>query len=250
MCEKRSDDDVRHKNTKNERVLIFLIMPYASIVNHRQTSFRHNVTTFTSAQLISTRYYFFIIAAINRVLLFSKLRRMIVRSRQLIGFLAICNTMLRGESFTLRVAGRPTFIYTTRPTLLRAQGDEDFWAQQKELVQEMTDVTDRSLAKEQQLKFERQRMAIVFDTAYFGFFIFCALWTLFNNPFVAFSYAFGTLLGSAYAYGLGKFVRRRLQISTRSALLFRSLITNLQNYCSCFLSCNRQICRNYWRSGN
>lgn len=85
-------------------------------------------------------------------------------------------------------------------------GDQDFWSRQKELMEEMSVTADNSLQSENKQKFADRRTALVGDTAYFGFFIFCALWTFFSNPFVAFSYAFGTTMGLLYAYGLGRYV--------------------------------------------
>jgi hypothetical protein len=85
-------------------------------------------------------------------------------------------------------------------------GDQDFWTRQKELMNEMTDSNQKSLKDEMRDKFAKRRLALVGDTAYFGFFIFCILWSLQSNPFVAFSYAFGASMGLAYAYGLGRYV--------------------------------------------
>jgi hypothetical protein len=84
--------------------------------------------------------------------------------------------------------------------------DQGFWEQQRQLVQEMTDASDSSLRSEMRESFARRREALVGDTAYIGFFIFCALWIFSANPFVSISYCFGATLGLAYAYGLGKYV--------------------------------------------
>lgn len=85
--------------------------------------------------------------------------------------------------------------------------DDEFWLKQKQLLAQMSNVASKSIQAEQREKFAKRRIALVSDTAFFGFFIFCSLWTVFDNPFVAFSYALGASLGLAYAYGLGKFVR-------------------------------------------
>lgn len=85
-------------------------------------------------------------------------------------------------------------------------GDKDFWMRQKELIQEMKDTSDSNLRAEMREKFAQRRLALVGDTAYIGFFIFCALWTFSANPFVAISYVFGSTMGLAYAYGLGRYV--------------------------------------------
>lgn len=85
-------------------------------------------------------------------------------------------------------------------------GDQDFWAQQKELADEMSKSTNKSLRQEQLEKFEKRRLALVGDTAYISVFIFCALWALFDNPLTAFSYTVGASMGLLYTYGLGKSV--------------------------------------------
>jgi hypothetical protein len=85
-------------------------------------------------------------------------------------------------------------------------GDQDFWARQKALAEEMTKESEKSLKQEQMEKYEKRSLALVGDTAYISFFIFCALWMLFANPFTALSYCFGATMGLAYTYGLGKYV--------------------------------------------
>jgi|UPI000581B270 hypothetical protein len=93
-----------------------------------------------------------------------------------------------------------------RPLRMADEKDEEFWRQQKVLIREMSGATERAIRAEQKQKFAIRRNALVSDTAFIGFFIFCSLWSVFDNPFVAFSYAFGASLGLAYAYGLGKYV--------------------------------------------
>lgn len=88
----------------------------------------------------------------------------------------------------------------------KSKADDEFWLKQKQLLSQMSSVANKSLQAEQREKFASRRLAFVSDTAYIGFFIFCSLWTVFDNPFVAFSYALGATLGLAYAYGLGKYV--------------------------------------------
>jgi hypothetical protein len=84
--------------------------------------------------------------------------------------------------------------------------DDDFWKQQKSLVQEMTVKADKSLRQEQSEKFAVRRNGLIGDTAFFTALICCALWGVFDNPFFSFSYLFGATLGLAYAYGLAKYV--------------------------------------------
>ena len=85
-------------------------------------------------------------------------------------------------------------------------GDKEFWMRQKELIQEMQNSSEASAKAESREKFAKRRLALVADTAYIGFMIFCACWIFSPNPFVAVSYALGATLGSAYSYGLGRYV--------------------------------------------
>ena len=89
---------------------------------------------------------------------------------------------------------------------IKIGGDSDFWTQQKELAQEMTESTRKTLRQAESEKFEQRRLALVGDTAYITIFIFCALWAGFENPLTALSYTVGAILGLAYTYGLGKSV--------------------------------------------
>lgn len=77
---------------------------------------------------------------------------------------------------------------------------------QAQILAEMKRDDDQLTRQKNRDKFAVRRNALVVDTAYFGFFIFCGLWTFFPNPFVAISYLLGSTLGLAYAYGLGKYV--------------------------------------------
>jgi len=84
--------------------------------------------------------------------------------------------------------------------------DEIFWAKQRALVAEMSAKSDAGLKKENQDKFSKRRLALTSDTFYFSILIGCLLWLVSSNPFVTFSYLFGALSGTAYSYGLGKYV--------------------------------------------
>jgi hypothetical protein len=83
---------------------------------------------------------------------------------------------------------------------------ESFWQSQRELAAAMSYQAKSSLRQEQMAKFEKRRLALVVDTAYIAWFIFCLCWLCFPSPMTAFSYAFGATMGIAYAYGLGKSV--------------------------------------------
>ena len=90
------------------------------------------------------------------------------------------------------------------PTL--QETDKAFWMQQKQLVQDLSDVSNKSLRAKQKEQFAKRRIALVGDTAFLSFFVFCGLWSAFENPLVALSYILGATLGLAYAYGLGECV--------------------------------------------
>jgi hypothetical protein len=81
-----------------------------------------------------------------------------------------------------------------------------FWAKQRALAAEMSAKTDAGARREMQEKFARRRLALTSDTFYFSFLIGSLLWLVSPNPFVTISYLFGALSGTAYSYGLGKYV--------------------------------------------
>lgn len=84
--------------------------------------------------------------------------------------------------------------------------DKIFWAKQQALAAEMSAKSDAGLKEEQREKFTRRRLALTSDTFYFSILIGSILWLVSSNPFVTISYLFGALSGTAYSYGLGKFV--------------------------------------------
>jgi hypothetical protein len=47
---------------------------------------------------------------------------------------------------------------------------------------------------------------LVSDSLFFTFLFFSLFWATSSNPFTSISYLFGALLGTAYTYGLGKYV--------------------------------------------
>ncbi|KAL3794523.1 hypothetical protein ACHAWO_013004 [Cyclotella atomus] len=85
--------------------------------------------------------------------------------------------------------------------------EEIFWAKQRALAAEMSAKSDATLKKENKEKYEKRVMALTSDTLYFSILIASLLWLLFANPFVSISYLFGALSGTAYSYGLGKYVQ-------------------------------------------
>jgi len=103
-------------------------------------------------------------------------------------------------------------VGSTRSTFepLRMAGNEegkvDFWEQQRNLMNEMSDQNEQSLKAEQDKSFEKVQNDLIVETVFFASLIFSLLWLACDNPFVPFSYVFGSLFGIAYAYGLGRFV--------------------------------------------
>ena len=83
---------------------------------------------------------------------------------------------------------------------------EIFWAKQRAMAAQFEAQQDAELKSENREKFAKRRLALVSDTAYFSVLIACLLWLASTNPFVTISYLFGTSAGTAYSYGLGKYV--------------------------------------------
>ena len=81
-----------------------------------------------------------------------------------------------------------------------------FWAQQKALAAEMSSNIEGDVRQENRDKFAKRRLALTSDTFYFSILIASVLWIIYSNPFVTLSYLFGALSGTAYSYGLGKYV--------------------------------------------
>jgi hypothetical protein len=111
---------------------------------------------------------------------------------------------------------------TTESSLLRQskrneesrlqETDKAFWLQQKQLIQDLSDVSNKGIRARQKEQFSKRQIALVGDTALLSFFVFCGLWSVFDNPFISLSYLLGATSGLAYAYGLGEYfgsTRRR-----------------------------------------
>jgi len=90
--------------------------------------------------------------------------------------------------------------------LLMAENDDDFWQQQRDLMQEMTDQNEQSLKEAQQQSFAKVQNGLVIESVFITSLLFSLLWLACDNPFVPLSYVFGSVFGVAYAYGLGKYV--------------------------------------------
>jgi hypothetical protein len=82
----------------------------------------------------------------------------------------------------------------------------EFWQRQRALLNEMTDRTEKSLRAEQLEQFRQTQGKLVAETAFVSALLFSLLWLACDNPFVPFSYVFGSIFGLAYTYGLGKYV--------------------------------------------
>lgn len=83
---------------------------------------------------------------------------------------------------------------------------EEFWKAQAALAESMTETVDKSAKEETREQFARRRLALVNETLLFSTLIFSLIWLVGSNPLTAISYAFGAALGTAYSYGLGKYV--------------------------------------------
>eukprot|EP00533_Pseudo-nitzschia_delicatissima_P009016 CAMPEP_0116102344 /NCGR_PEP_ID=MMETSP0327-20121206/13295_1 /TAXON_ID=44447 /ORGANISM="Pseudo-nitzschia delicatissima, Strain B596" /LENGTH=156 /DNA_ID=CAMNT_0003594369 /DNA_START=264 /DNA_END=734 /DNA_ORIENTATION=+ len=87
-----------------------------------------------------------------------------------------------------------------------AEDDSDFWQQQRDLMNEMTDQNEKSLREENQKTFAKVQNGLVIESVFITSLLFSLLWLACDNPFVPLSYVFGSVFGVAYAYGLGKYV--------------------------------------------
>jgi len=93
-----------------------------------------------------------------------------------------------------------------RSSSLRQTGDDGFWAQQRELMDSLVEKNSKSIRREQQENFAKQRSGLINDTLFVTCLIFCLLWVACDNPFLSVSYVFGSLFGVLYAYGLARYV--------------------------------------------
>lgn len=88
----------------------------------------------------------------------------------------------------------------------KSVSEEIFWAKQRAMAAEFAAREDAVSKQEQMEKFRKRSLALVSDTFYFSVLIGSLLWLVAPNPFVTISYMFGALSGTAYSYGLGKYV--------------------------------------------
>ena len=104
----------------------------------------------------------------------------------------------------------PTDIESTDQNKSKKKATEmaqaEFWKAQSALAESMTETVDKSVKSENKAKFAKRRLALVNETLLFSTLLFAFIWLVGANPFTAISYAFGAALGTAYSYGLGKYV--------------------------------------------
>lgn len=99
---------------------------------------------------------------------------------------------------------------TTNPILQMSEdGSAEMMKNQMELAKSMSDdadIEEQQLKESAREKFAARRVGLVSDTLLFSTLIFCVIWSFAATPFSAISYLFGSTLGVAYSYGLGKYV--------------------------------------------
>lgn len=88
----------------------------------------------------------------------------------------------------------------------KSLSDQIFWAKQQAFAAQLAAKEDAGVKQENRDKFAARRLALTSDTFYFSVLIASALWLVSPNPFVTISYLFGAMAGTAYSYGLGKYV--------------------------------------------
>ena len=97
-------------------------------------------------------------------------------------------------------------VRTNFHQLSMAENEGEFWQQQRDLMNEMTDQNEKSLKDEQQKSFAKVQNGLLTESIFITSLMFSLLWLACDNPFVPLSYIFGSVFGVAYAYGLGKYV--------------------------------------------
>ncbi len=108
------------------------------------------------------------------------------------------------STFTL-----PKFVDNSKSkhsSLQMAESDTDFWQQQRELMNDLSDSNEQSRKEESRQNFAKVQRGLIVESIFITTILFSLLWLACDNPFVPLSYVFGSVFGTAYAYGLGKFV--------------------------------------------
>lgn len=83
---------------------------------------------------------------------------------------------------------------------------DDFWQQQRDLMNQMSDQEENAVKEENTKTFRKVQNSLLTETIFFSTILFSLLWLACDNPFVPLSYVFGSVFGLAYTYGLGRFV--------------------------------------------
>jgi len=123
-------------------------------------------------------------------------------------------TMNRGVNLSPPVSmhqkATNTITYNTNLKMARPkQTNDEFWEAQRRMAGSLSDAMNEEEREERatsRQKYQKQVFSLVSETFYFSIIIFSAIWLFAPNPFTAISYMLGATLGTAYTYGLGKFV--------------------------------------------
>lgn len=83
---------------------------------------------------------------------------------------------------------------------------ESFWGQQQSLLDEMKQSNANAQKAARKKQYDDVRNTLLGDTVFLAVIMGSLLWLSCDNPYVTFSYEFGTAFGLAYTYGLSKYV--------------------------------------------
>lgn len=72
-------------------------------------------------------------------------------------------------------------------------------------MKDMSVQQEKAIKVSQKEKYAKRLGGLVVDTLFYSIMIFSLLWA-FTSPFTSVSYLFGALFGTAYSFGLGKYV--------------------------------------------
>lgn len=86
------------------------------------------------------------------------------------------------------------------------QENEEFWEAQRKVANTVSEALEKEEKGNSRQKYQNQVVALVSETVYFSILFFSIIWYLVPNPLTAISYMLGASLGTAYTYGLGKYV--------------------------------------------
>jgi len=104
---------------------------------------------------------------------------------------------------------RSAVLFATNLENDNQKDETDFWAQQKRLATSISAEVEQEVKTLKQLQAQRYSSrlnSLLSDNIYFSLLIFSILWSFSYNPMVGVSYLFGSILGTLYSFGLGKYV--------------------------------------------